>query len=187
MLVPRGHRPPFISIEGPFGQKSWSTGARLQDVANLTWDAVDLPDKIVTYRARKTGKRVAVPIHPELEGYLLGLLAPDNGKAHLFPKLAGRRTGGRSGLSMTFSRIMARANIASVVVYARKKGSQGRTVRTLTFHSLRHSFNSALANAGIAQEVRQKLAGHACAEMNTIYTHHELEPLRAAVARIPVA
>jgi len=80
---------------------------------------------------------------------------------------------------------MDRANIASAVVYARKKGSQGRTVRTLTFHSLRHSFNSALANAGIAQEVRQKLTGHESAEMNKRYTRHDLEPLRAAVARIP--
>lgn len=42
-----------------------------------------------------------------------------------------------------------------------------------------------MANAGIAQEVRQKLTGHSSAETNTIYTHHELEPLRAAVAAIP--
>jgi len=58
-------------------------------------------------------------------------------------------------------------------------------VRTLTFHSLRHSFNSALANAGIAQEVRQKLTGHESPEMNKRYTHHELEPLRIAIAQIP--
>ena len=160
-------------------------GARLQDVANLTWDAVDLPGKLITYRARKTGKRVAVPIHPELESYLLELPARDSGKAFVFPTLAGQRTGGRSGLSMTFSRIMARAHIASAVLHAKKPGGKGRTVRTLTFHSFRHSFNSALANAGVVQEVRQKLAGHESPEMNKRYTHHELEPLRAAIASIP--
>jgi integrase len=160
-------------------------GARLQDVTNLTWDAVDLPGKLINYRARKNGKRVAVPIHRELESYLLELPAPDSGKAFVFPKLAGRRTGGRSGLSMTFSRIMARAHIAPGIVHARKKDGQGRTVRTLTFHSLRHSFNSALANAGIAQEVRQKLTGHESPEMNKRYTHHELAPLRAAISAIP--
>jgi integrase len=42
-----------------------------------------------------------------------------------------------------------------------------------------------MANAGVSQEIRQKLTGHASAEMNTIYTHHVLEPLRAAIARIP--
>jgi len=160
-------------------------GARLQDVANLTWEAVDLPGRLITYRARKTGKRIAVPIHPELENYLLELPAPDSGKACVFPTLAGQRTGGRSGLSMTFSRIMARAHVAPRVLHARKKGGHGRTVHTLTFHSLRHSFNSALANAGIAQDVRQKLTGHESPEMNKRYTHHELEPLRAAIARIP--
>jgi integrase len=164
---------------------AYYTGARLQDVVNLTWDAVDLPRKLITYRARKTGKPVAVPIHPELESYLLDLPAPDNGRAFVFPKLAGNRTGGRSGLSMTFSRIMARARIASAVIHAKKPGGKGRTVRTLTFHSLRHSFNSALANAGVAQEIRMKLTGHASAGMNTGYTHHEVEPLRAAIRVIP--
>ena len=86
---------------------------------------------------------------------------------------------------MTFSRIMVRARIASPVVDAQKPGGEGRTVRTLTFHSLRHSFNSALANAGVAQEVRQKLTGHESAEMNKRYRHHELEPLRAAIRVIP--
>jgi integrase len=61
----------------------------------------------------------------------------------------------------------------------------GRALSNLSFHSLRHSFNSAMANAGVSQEVRQKLTGHSSAEMNAQYTHHELEPLRAAVALIP--
>jgi hypothetical protein len=42
-----------------------------------------------------------------------------------------------------------------------------------------------LANAGVAVEIRQKLTGHASAEMNAQYTHHELAPLRAAIAAIP--
>jgi hypothetical protein len=61
----------------------------------------------------------------------------------------------------------------------------GRANSSLSFHSLRHSFNSAMANAGVSQEIRQKLTGHASAEMNKIYTHHELEPLRAAIATLP--
>jgi hypothetical protein len=42
-----------------------------------------------------------------------------------------------------------------------------------------------MANAGVSQEIRQKLTGHTNAEMNTRYTHHELAPLRAAISTIP--
>jgi hypothetical protein len=42
-----------------------------------------------------------------------------------------------------------------------------------------------MANAGVAEEVRMKLTGHATREVHAKYTHHELEPLRAAVAVIP--
>jgi hypothetical protein len=34
-------------------------------------------------------------------------------------------------------------------------------------------------------EVRQKFTGHASAEMNQHYTHHEIETLRAAVEKLP--
>ncbi len=162
---------------------AYCTGARLQDVANIQWAAIDLPTKTITYRARKTGRRVMVPIHPALEEYLLGVSTPHSDKAYVFSKIAQRDTGGRSGLSMTFSRIMARANVHGDVI-TKAKG-KGRTVRSLTFHSLRHSFNSAMANAGIAQEIRMKLTGHTSMEMNKGYTHHELEPLRKAIIAIP--
>ena len=124
-------------------------------------------------------------MHAELENYLLALSAPDSGKAFVFPMLAGGRTSGRSGLSMTFARIMARAGIVGEVLRAAEKGGKGRTVRALSFHSLRHSFNSAMANGGVSQEIRMKLTGHTSAEMNKGYTHHELAPLRAAIATIP--
>jgi hypothetical protein len=42
-----------------------------------------------------------------------------------------------------------------------------------------------MANAGVSQEIRRKLTGHASAQMNAQYTHHELESLRAAVSVIP--
>ncbi|MBV8175222.1 MAG: tyrosine-type recombinase/integrase [Verrucomicrobia bacterium] len=64
------------------------------------------------------------------------------------------------------------------------RGKEGRSVSLLSFHSLRHSFNSAMANAGVAPEIRQLLTGHASAEMNKVYTHHELETVRGAVESI---
>jgi len=58
-------------------------------------------------------------------------------------------------------------------------------VNTLSFHSLRHTLTSIMANAGVPVEVRQKFTGHASAEMNARYTHHEIETLRLAIGTIP--
>lgn len=76
------------------------------------------------------------------------------------------------------------SGIENKVITARA-GSKGRTVNAHSFHSLGHSFNSAMANAGVSQEVRMKLTGHSDAATNKGYAHHELEPLRAAIAMIP--
>ena len=60
---------------------------------------------------------------------------------------------------------------------ARQKiGEKGRNVSALSFHSLRHSFTSAMANANVPAEIRQKLTGHADSKSHATYTHHELAP-----------
>lgn len=159
---------------------AYFTGARLRDVANLRWQSIDLSGKLVTFTPSKTKKEVVIPLHPELERHLLQ--SPGIGRAFLFRSLAGRGTGGKSGLSGQFAKIMAAADIVGKIT---RHTEEGRANSSLSFHSLRHSFNSVMANAGVSQEIRMKLTGHASAEMNKGYTHHELEPLRAAIAVLP--
>jgi integrase len=158
------------------------TGLRLRDIVDMQWGAVDLDKLIITVRTRKTGKKVVVPIHEEFAAWLTRQTR-GIGKAPVFPTLNGKAGGGKSGLSMAFKRIMDRAGIKGRLL--REANGAGRSQSSLSFHSLRHTFNSTLANAGVSQEIRQKLTGHASAEMNAQYTHHEFEPLRAAVAVIP--
>jgi integrase len=160
------------------------TAARLKDVVNMRWEHIDLQKKWISFRAKKRKQWINIPMHDALYDYLLELPAPDNGKAFLFPSLAGKSTGGKSGLSMAFQRIMEKAGVVAEVVRART-GKSGRAVNSLSFHSLRHTLNSLMANAGVPVEVRQKFTGHASAEMNARYTHHEIETLRAAIGRIP--
>jgi integrase len=160
------------------------TGARLQDVANMRWESVDLQNKWLAFRVGKTKQRIKLPMHEALYDFLLELPAPDTGKAFLFPSLAGKGTGGRSGLSMAFARIMERAKVRGEVARERA-GEAGRTVNSLSFHSFRHTLTSIMANAGVPVEVRQKFTGHASAEMNQHYTHHEIATLRSAVSVIP--
>lgn len=158
-------------------------GARLTDVTHLTWENVDLVRRVITYEQRKTGKTVMSPIHPELEAQL-SKLAGDDAKAALCPGLRSRSVGGRSGLSMSFTALMRKAGVDQQLV-AGKGGKEGRQFSKLSFHSLRHTFTSALANAGIPGEVRQLLTGHSDSATHQKYTHLELEPLRAAIAVLP--
>ena len=84
---------------------------------------------------------------------------------------------------MAFKRIMEHAEIKGRLL--REANGEGRSQSSLSFHSLRHGFVSAMANAGVSTEIRQKLTGHASAEMNAQYTHHELTPVREAIGVIP--
>jgi integrase len=157
-------------------------GARLGDVANLRWRSVDLVSSIKTIRfdQSKTGREIISVIHPVLEDFLLSLPAPGSDDAFLFPSLAERKT---SPLSKAFRELMLRARIEQRVI--RERGKSGRNVNALSFHSLRHSFSSLLANAGIAEETRMALTGHTTRAMHQGYTHRELSTLRDAVAVLP--
>jgi integrase len=159
-------------------------GARLGDCANLRWRNVDLVSEIKTIRfvTGKTGKEIVAVIHPVLEEYLLSLPTAESDDALLFPSLAERVT---SSLSREFKLLMEAARIAQHVIRKRGEDGSGRSVNALSFHSLRHSFSSLLANAGIAEETRMALTGHTTREMQQHYTHRELAILRDAVAVLP--
>jgi integrase len=159
------------------------SGQRLLDCANLRWRDVDLVSRIKTIRfqVRKTGAEVVTVIHQALEDYLLSLPTPDADDEYIFPTLAGRRA---SLLSKQFGELMEQAHIERGVIRERTTYG-GRSVSALSFHSLRHSFSSILANAGVSEERRMALTGHKSRDMHQHYSHHELEQLQKAVALLP--
>jgi integrase len=55
----------------------------------------------------------------------------------------------------------------------------------ICLRSIRHSFTSALANAGVPPELRMKLTGHKSAEIHRGYTHMEMETLKDAIKKLP--
>jgi integrase/recombinase XerD len=160
------------------------TGQRLRDVTNLRWSNIDLATGVLRLTQQKTKRSVTQPLHPELQDWLLTLSAPDNDREPLFPKLTGRRTGGRYGLSGRFVALMEAAGIVSPLARDGSEG-KGRKLSALSFHSLRHTFTSNLANGGVAAEIRQKLTGHSSEDTHRLYTHHEMAPLRRAVGKLP--
>jgi len=164
---------------------AYYTGLRLRDITDMSWHAIDFEKCTLQVKTRKTGTVVVIPLHAEFTAWLKQQ-ERRNGKAPIFRKLVSIPGTGRNGLSMQFRRIMSAAGVKSAVLREKsKEGGAGRKQHTLTFHSLRHSFVSALANAGVSPELRQQLAGHTDDRSHARYTHHELETLRAAVLKLP--
>jgi integrase len=158
-----------------------TSGLRLSDLANLCWQSVDMEASRLRIETMKTGRVVVLPMHPDFASWL-STRSRGIGKAPVFPDLAGKFVGGRRGLSVQFREIVSKAGIVGRVV---TREGKGRATNSKTFHALRHTFVSALANAGVAPDIRQKLAGHASAEVHGIYTHHELATLRGAIGKLP--
>ena len=104
-----------------------------------------------------------MPIHAELRGWLKAVPVK-NRDGYVYPSLAEKTSAGRNGLSGQFRRIMVKAEIEFEITKA--DGDKGLNRASLIFHSLRHSFNSAMANAGVPQEMRQRLTGHASKAIN---------------------
>ena len=158
------------------------TGTRISDVAKMRWESIDLQNKLIRFTPSKTGRPLEIPLHRELERELLK--RPGIGKAYVFPSLAKvKGTGGRYGLSGQFAAIMKQAGINPGVIKQRDDGA--RAVSSLSFHSLRHTFASELANHSVNEETRMKLTGHTTRDTHAGYTHFEQALLRTAIDVLP--
>lgn len=156
-------------------------GARLADCASMQWSNVKLDAKpeMLEFVQRKTGKELKVPIHEDLRRHLVAI-KPANASGPIMPILAEHVGEGVQWLSTKFSEVM---ELAGIDPGMEKIGA--RSVARLSFHALRHSFASALANAGVPPELRMKLTGHADAQVHQGYSHHEHEVLAKALAKMP--
>jgi integrase len=139
------------------------TGLRLGDVDSILISDIDFENNSVTTRSRKTRKSmgsrpVPVPIMAELKKYVSGL---DVKQEQLFNDYFSR---------YTWTKI-------------RKKLS----LEDYTFHDLRKTFCSILAQNGVSTAVTQKLLEHSSPELtNKVYTN--VDPvLRHAVDKIPAS
>jgi integrase len=160
-------------------------GARITNCAKFRYEEIDFEQRLLTYtpikqRAGGDTKTLVVPLHPELYEYLI---ARRKASGPIFPRLSKMRTGGKTGLSLTFRALMDKAGVTYGVKEPR--GKKGRKVYALGFHSLRHAFNSDLANSGVSQEIRQKLIGHASEAVNDLYTQMDLQTYRDAIHKLP--
>lgn len=164
----------------------FTTGMRLGDVVTLRWESVDFDNGVIHFRQRKTqsseDEETVIGLHVDLEAYLKELTVSER-KGFIFPSLGRRRSAGSHGLSNEFARIMERANIQSPTIRERK--GSGRTVRALSFHSLRHSAASHVFTGKVVEESVKRVTGHGRGQAHKTYLHVDLEAVKAAASMIP--
>lgn len=161
------------------------TGMRLGDCCRLSWTSINLPSGIIQLVPQKTkrhhGRIVTIPIHPALRAALEETPEGDR-DGNVLKALAEYYTTTRWKVGHELSRIF---NDAGIVTSVHIEGRRTRTPEA-TFHSLRHTFVSFAANAGVPLHVVQSIVGHESTAMTRHYYHENLAALQSAVAAIPV-
>lgn len=146
------------------------TGLRIGDIAKLGRDHVDGTRFIIRpSKTQKSRKTITIPMSPPVISWV------GEKKGHFFPTI-GKMT--PSKRAEQFKAIMKRANVPRTIIVA------GDVKISRSFHSLRHTFASWLAEADVHADVRQKLTGHSSSKIHQRYTHHDLA-LNRAVETLP--
>ena len=168
------------------------TGQRLSDLANLTWQNVDLQRAELRLVTGKTGRRQIIPLAEPLLNYIAELPAGDKPDAPLFPKIhaTAQRHKHAGNLSNEFFGILVAAGLAQKKSHHadpdKKKGrSAKREQNEISFHSLRHTATSLLKSAGVSDAVAMEFIGHDSKSVSRQYTHIPTELLKQAAAKLP--
>lgn len=144
-----------------------NTGMRKGELTALTWDDIDLSNKVLTVRAgyAKSGEARHIPLNSEALSVLRALRKHLTGQGKLFD--VGSITKAWKG-----------------VLLAAK-------IEDFRFHDLRHTFASNLVMAGVALNTIRELMGHSDIEMTLRYAHlapsHKAEAVAVLVKKKAVA
>jgi integrase len=158
-------------------------GQRLGDLAKLTWRAVNFETGEIAFTARKTGRRIVLPLVQPLGDYLASLPGNDNPDAFIFPRAASaKRTG---SLSNRFHEVLVDAGLVEPRRATGKGRGSAREMSEISFHSLRHSAVTMLKASGVSDVLAREIVGHESAAVSRAYTHLSTDDLRSAMQRLP--
>lgn len=165
-----------------FNCGAW-TGLRLADCSLMKWVSIDIDENLircVPIKTQRRGKTVTIPLHPTLKQQLLiakGWKTND----YVLPKVAERYKRNPHGVKMDALKVFQKCKIkTSIEVPGRKKQAN-----IVGFHSLRHSFVSFCAKAGVPLAVVQTIVGHTSPAITRHYTHIGTEAVKLAVKALP--
>jgi len=164
-------------------------GVRIGDASRMKWIHVDLEQGTITFRQQKSkrgapAKPVTTVLMPELLEYLR-VRKPSSAQTgdFIFPHLAKRRVGGKTGLSQVFMELIQKAGIENQPIDRAIKG-KGRKFYPFGYHSFRHTAIAIMENLEIPEEIRRLHVGHT-SDAHAHYSHRQIGSIRAALKNYP--
>lgn len=148
-------------------QMLYSTGLRVSELTNLSRDQVDLKNKEFMVRGKGRKQRIVflTELAAEALGKYLGLR--DDNFDPLFLS-GGRGRSAKVDILQGDKKRLSQRSVQNIVgKYARKAG----IIKTVTPHTLRHSFATTLLRNGADIRSVQEMLGHASITTTQIYTH----------------
>jgi integrase len=177
-LRSRGMRIP----QAPFWRTLIETGGRFGEITRARWSDLECQLRTLTLRSEntKSGKERVIPLRTslvrelealrELHARVLG--KPD--RIFLSPEGYAWPESTVNAMRI-FNRLLIAAGIERLDANGRK----------LDIHALRHTMASRLARNGVGLVQAQRLLGHSDPKLTaTIYSHLDIEDLRAAIERV---
>ncbi len=163
------------------------TGQRFKDCILLRWDKVDLRLRKIWVKQFKTGKEVTIPIAQELLNVLQQAqtwkvneyVCPNVAERYRKVDKNGKNTGNNL-VNIDALRVIKWIGLEpSIKVPGRKK-----SVTVYGFHSLRHSFASHCAEAGVPKAAVLSILGSNSEIVDKFYTHIGAESQEKAILAI---
>ncbi|MCX5834027.1 MAG: site-specific integrase [Deltaproteobacteria bacterium] len=146
------------------------TGMRRGEILSLTWDKVDLKNRLIKLNAQDTkdGEPRKIPICDELYLILRSIPMPIHDD-HVFLYRGKPVKDIRTALARS----------------CRDIGLEYGRVNTegFVFHDLRHTFNTLMRKAGVAESVIMSITGHSTREMFDRYNTIDEEDTRLALSK----
>ena len=167
------------------------TAQRLGDVASMRWRMIDLPNQVITFNTKKTGRIVLVPIVGSLLALIKNLAkakpAPNDPVFPIANQSRVNANGESRRLSAEFHALLVKAGLTEK--RGKKNTGKGHSVRRttseLSYHSLRHNATSWLKDAGVPESIVRDIVGHESELVSQRYTHVNEETKRDALAKMP--
>ena len=164
------------------------TGQRLKDCVLMQWQNVDLEQRRIFVKQFKTGKEVSIPLAEPLRQLLSEVKAQNLSSTYISPNVAMRykqkdargKSVGDNYVNIDVMRVIRWTGVETTVDVPGRK----RKMTIRGFHSLRHSFCSHCAEAGVPKAVVVSIIGSDSSILDRFYTHIGEEAQLAAIEAI---
>ena len=152
------------------------TGMRQAEIAEMTWELVDLKKRTVTLLDTKNGEKRIVPLSTEALRILSGLVRRIDGEVWgIQPRT----------IAISFARAVSRARTAYEKECADKKENPDPAFLVdLHFHDLRHEATSRFFELGLDATKVKNITGHKTYSMLARYTHLKAEDIALEIDRL---